>query len=277
MQSDSNWFSVQKTLAAVLGTAVLLVGIPMMTVAAAGDDYPFRGRPNLVDSWGFYTDYCTSFAAWRLSQQGFVFHGASLRGPNGQTVRFGNGGNWDAAARAVGFTVDTNPTVGSIAVWHGGEDGAWWGGHVAYVIAVDAAGNATVEEYNWSHYLRYGTRVTRAHRYIHFSTAPAVAQPPSQLVAHVQPVAPAAPAESMPGHAYRTTQMVRERSGPTTHSQPVGMLALGQRIMIVCQTRSASVINGDPIWDRLQNGAYVTDYYTTTPGVRTFSPGLPHC
>ncbi|HYM49437.1 MAG TPA: CHAP domain-containing protein [Candidatus Limnocylindrales bacterium] len=271
MKTPSTWFSVQKTLVAVLSTAVLLVGIPVMTASASGDDYPFRGRPNIVDPWGFYTGYCTSFAAWRLSQHGVVFHGAALRGPNGRTARFGNGGNWDAAAAAVGFVVDTHPSVGAIAVWHGGEDHAWWGGHVAYVIGVNGA-NATVEEYNWSNYLRYGTRVTQAPRYIHFvpaGSAPAPQpQPPSQPVAAFFPTA---------GHPYRTTDFLRMRSGPSTRAQTIGFLGNGARIMIVCQTRSSSVINRDPIWDRLSNGAYVSDYYTTTPAVRTFSPGLPRC
>jgi hypothetical protein len=47
--------------------------------------------------------------------------------------------------------------------------------------------------------------------------------------------------------------------------------------MIVCQVRSSNAVNGSPIWDRLQGGGYVADYYTTTPAVRTFSPGLPRC
>jgi surface antigen len=270
MKIASTWFSVQKTLAAVMGTAVLFVGIPIMTVSASGDDYPWRGRANLVDSYGFYTGYCTSFAAWRLAQHGIVFHGASLRGPNGLTARFGNGGNWDAAARAVGFVVDTHPSVGAIAVWHGGEDHAWWGGHVAYVTSVNGA-NATVEEYNWSSYLHYGTRVTQAPRYIHFVPAgtPAPApQPPSQPVAAVVITG---------GHPYRTTHMLRMRSGPSTGTSIVGMLSAGAKITIVCQSRSASAVNGDRIWDRLSNGAYVSDYYTTTPAFRMFSPGLARC
>ena len=51
----------------------------------------------------------------------------------------------------------------------------------------------------------------------------------------------------------------------------------GQQISITCQVRSASMINGTSIWDRLSNGSYITDYYTTTPAFNNFSPGLPHC
>lgn len=262
-------FSLRKAFSALLTATVLLLGIPALTVNAAGvDDFPYRGTVNLVDPWGFYTGYCTSFVAFRLSQEGIHFHGGSLVGPNGKTALFGNGGTWDRAAASIGFVVDSHPTVGSVAVWHGGEDGAWWGGHVAYVMAVDRAGNATVEEYNWSHYLKYGQRTTRAHRYIHFVAAPTV-RPISSPV----PTAPAQPA----GHPYRTTDTVRHRSGPGTSYQTLGMLQDGQRIMIVCQVRSGSAINGSSIWDRLSDGSYLTDFYTTTPAFNTFSPGLPHC
>jgi surface antigen len=261
-------FGWRKTFSAVMGAAVLLVGIPALTVSAAGvDDYPYRGTVNKLDPWGFYTGYCTSFVAFRLSQEGVRFHGSSLQGPNGKTAFFGNGGSWDGAAASIGYVVDSHATVGSVAVWHGGEGGAWWGGHVAYVMAVDNAGNATVEEYNWSNYLRYGQRTTRAPRYIHFVGA---------TIQTVSLPAPAAPAQPV-GHAYRTTDVVRQRSGPGTGYRTIGILPAGQRIMIVCQARSASVINGTGIWDRLSDGSYVTDYYTTTPAFNRLSPGLSAC
>lgn len=263
---DRDRFSLRKALSAALGATVLLLGIPALTVSAAGvNDYPYRGTVNKLDPWGFYSGYCTSFVAFRLSQEGVRFHGASLQGPNGKTAFFGNGGSWDAAAASIGFVVDSHPTVGSVAVWHGGEDHAWWGGHVAYVMAVDAAGNATVEEYNWSNYLRYGQRTTRARRYIHF------------VGAVIQPVSFPAPKPAPAGHPYRTTDVVRQRSGPGTGYRTVGILPAGQPIMIVCQVRSGSVINGTAIWDRLSDGSYITDYYTSTPAFNRFSPGLSGC
>jgi hypothetical protein len=57
----------------------------------------------------------------------------------------------------------------------------------------------------------------------------------------------------------------------------VGILPAGQRITVVCQVRSASVINGTGIWDRLSDGSYVTDYYTSTPAFNNYSPGLSRC
>lgn len=262
-------FSWRKAFVSLMGATVLLVGVPALTVSAAGvDDFPYRGTVNKLDPWGFYTGYCTSFVAFRLAQEGVVLHGASLKGPNGKTAFFGNGGSWDAAARSIGYVVDTHPTVGSVAVWHGGEDHAWWGGHVAYVMAVDGAGNATVEEYNWSNYLRYGQRTTRAPRYIHFVAATVV-----RPISLPGPTAAAQPA----GHPYRTTDFVRQRSGPGTGFHTLGILPPRQRIMVVCQVRSASVINGTGIWDRLSDGTYVTDYYTSTPAFNNYSPGLSHC
>jgi uncharacterized protein YraI len=151
-----------------------------------------------------------------------------------------------------------------VAVWHGGEGGAWSGGHVAFVMAVDATGNATVEEYNWSNYLAYGQRTTRAPRYIHFVG-----------VATTRPISNPTPAPV--GHPYRTTDVLRERSGPGTRHQTLGILPNGARIMIVCQVRSSSIVRGTGIWDRLSNGTYVTDYYTTTPAYNQFTAGIPHC
>jgi len=263
---DRDRFSLRKALSAAMGATVLFLGIPALTVSAAGiNDYPYRGTVNKLDPWGFYSGYCTSFVAFRLTQEGVVFHGATLRGPNGKTAFFGNGGSWDAAAASIGFVVDSHPTVGSVAVWHGGEDRAWWGGHVAYVMAVDGAGTATVEEYNWSNYLRYGQRTARAPRYIHF-----VATGKTSPVPAPKPAPPA-------GHPYRTTDVVRQRSGPGTGYRMLGILPAGKTIMIVCQVRSRSVINGTGIWDRLSDGSYVTDYYTSTPAFNRVSPGLSAC
>ena len=261
-------FSWRKAFSALMGATVLMLGVPAVTVSAAGvDDYSYRGSANVLDRWGFYTGYCTSFVAFRLSQEGVTFHGSTLTGPNGRSAFFGNGGSWDAAAASIGYAVDGNPTVGSVAVWHGGEGGAWWGGHVAYVMAVDGAGNAIVEEYNWSNYLRYGQRTVRAPRYIHFV---GVAVRPVVLPVPPRPAQPS-------GHWYSTTDAVRERSGPGTTYRTLGILPPGTRILIVCQVRSGSVINGTAVWDRLSDGSYVTDYYTTTPAFNRFSPGLSGC
>ncbi|WP_192800984.1 CHAP domain-containing protein [Streptococcus agalactiae] len=49
---------------------------------------------------------------------------------------WGNGGDWAASAASAGYTVGTQPRVGSIVCW---TDGSY--GHVAYVTAVDPVTN----------------------------------------------------------------------------------------------------------------------------------------
>src|SRR5437899_11027653 len=96
---DRDRFSLRKALSALMGATVLLLGIPALTVSAAGiADYPYRGSPNPLDRWGFYTGYCTSFAAFRLSQDRAVLHGARPQGPNGKSAFRGHGGTWRAGA-----------------------------------------------------------------------------------------------------------------------------------------------------------------------------------
>lgn len=239
----------------LLSTAAPAVGL------ASGDDYPYRGTVNRVDPWGFYTGYCASFAAWRLSQHGVRFQSASLRGPNGRTQSFGNAGDWDRNALQVGYLVDTRPAPGAIAIWHAGEDRAWSTGHAAYVAAVDAAGNATFEEYNWTHLFAYDLRVGRAPRYIHFLGQ---ATPPLPIAAPNYPL-------------FRTTHAVNERTGPGFGFAVVSTLPGNTGIRVVCQLRSTSAVSGSAIWDRLTDGRYVTDFYVSTPMYGTFSPGLARC
>ncbi len=251
------------------GMVALALSAASPTGATLGvNDFPYRGTVGVLDPWGFYTGYCTSFVAWRLNQAGVRFHGASLTGPNGQTRQFGNGGNWDTAAVQVGFTVDTHPAVGAVAVWHGGEGGAWSTGHVAYVMAVDSTGRARVEEYNWSVRYGYDQRVVAAPRYIHFRSAATVA--PGAVTTRSQPAA----TFSRP---YRVTITLNHRRGPGTVFASAGLIPAGSTIRVRCQTRSSSVVHGSSIWDRLVDGTYVADFYTTTPRFNAFSPGLPRC
>src|SRR3989442_13458727 len=92
-------FSWRKAFASVMGATVLLVGVPALTVSAAGvDDFPYRGTVNRLDPWGFYTGYCTSFVAFCLTQEGVGLQGGSVKGANGKKAVFGDGGSWDAAA-----------------------------------------------------------------------------------------------------------------------------------------------------------------------------------
>lgn len=100
-----------------------------------GDDYPaaWRNNPNTVDSWGYYTGNCTSFVDNRLHN---VNHFEVPRA-------MGNGAQWGAVARSLGYRVDNTPAVGSVAYY---TDGVY--GHVAWVAEI-VGGNIVVEEYNW--------------------------------------------------------------------------------------------------------------------------------
>ncbi|MFB4303105.1 CHAP domain-containing protein [Actinomadura sp. NTSP31] len=107
---------------------------------------------------GFAQNNCTAFAAWRIASRLGV---PSFS--NSWKTTWGNAGTWDDAARRVGVTVNTTPSVGAIAV-----NDVHKVGHVAYVNKVYSDGSFDVEEYNWNNPLAYGTR-----SHVHVSSAQA--------------------------------------------------------------------------------------------------------
>jgi hypothetical protein len=72
-------------------------------------------------------------------------------------------------------------------------------------------------------------------------------------------------------------------NGPGTGYGVVGTLVNGQGIDIACQTKGTLVGTGLPgtptdVWDQLTNGWYITDYYTSTPGLGgSYTPGIAQC
>ena len=72
------------------------------------------------------------------------------------------------------------------------------------------------------------------------------------------------------------TNNLNERSQPTSSSPIVTSAKNGDPLNIVCQAAGESV-DGDPVWDRLDNGNYATDIYTTTTGRNGFSSAIPRC
>lgn len=72
-------------------------------------------------------------------------------------------------------------------------------------------------------------------------------------------------------------------NGPGTNYQVVGHLVNGEGIDISCQTKGTLVgvgLTGTPtdVWDQLTNGWYITDYYTSTPGLAGgYTAGIPQC
>ena len=75
--------------------------------------------------------------------------------------------------------------------------------------------------------------------------------------------------------------ILRTRRAPNTAQRPLGQLHEGDLLDISCQVRGERFVAPDgkayDIWDRLNDGAYVLDYFTTTAGLGTFTPGIPRC
>jgi hypothetical protein len=98
-----------------------------------------------------------------------------------------------------------------------------------------------------------------------------------------QPAAPSSSRYYVYGTCADGACGLRKRSGPGYSSYAiVGMLADGDPVDIACQTTGELVTPNDGtasnVWDRLVDGAYVTDVYITTPAVGgAFTAGLPRC
>ena len=98
---------------------------------------------------------------------------------------------------------------------------------------------------------------------------------------HTSGAARAGQLRSLLGDRHRSNGL-NERATPSTSGTLVGHLANGTTIYLACQIAGAAYSTGgtpatDSIWDKLTNGAYVADYWVSTPYVGTFSPGIPRC
>ncbi len=69
---------------------------------------------------------------------------------------------------------------------------------------------------------------------------------------------------------------LNERSAPSTSAAIIGSLPYDSTIYISCQT-SGSLVGASVVWDQLTNGAYISDYWTNTPGLDTWTPSIPQC
>lgn len=99
---------------------------------------------NQYSSRGYGYRNCTDWAAFR----------APAVAGKGVPRGWGNAKNWDDAARKAGYSVDSTPEVGDIAVW---EDGSY--GHVAIVESLNPL---KVSEFNKNRDGKYGTRTNPA-------------------------------------------------------------------------------------------------------------------
>jgi surface antigen len=125
------------TLLAVLVGAIAMMAVAPVANAASGEtllckDYGFGcagGGFSGQQTWGYPVDSnghnCTNYAAYRLSKNG---------APNPGNLGYAK--DWDANARAKGFTVNGTPAVGAVAQWEPNTGHSSNLGHVAYVEEV---------------------------------------------------------------------------------------------------------------------------------------------
>jgi peptidoglycan DL-endopeptidase CwlO len=125
------------------------------------NSWAYAAQDSLIDSWGMDNRECVSYTAFRV-------HQAYLNGQSNRDMPYwggyGNANQWDDNARNSGIPVDSNPTVGSIAISNAGAYG-----HAMYVEAVN--GNQIyVQQYNQQLNGQYseGWRYTTGLVFIHF-------------------------------------------------------------------------------------------------------------
>ncbi|MBL0885509.1 glycoside hydrolase domain-containing protein [Myceligenerans indicum] len=77
---------------------------------------------------------------------------------------------------------------------------------------------------------------------------------------------------------YKVTSTVslNARKGPSTSYPVVRKYAPGASLRVVCQSRGKK-IGSTRVWDRLSNGAWVTDRYVSTPSRTGFTRAVPRC
>ncbi|MGW0553170.1 glycoside hydrolase domain-containing protein [Streptomyces sp. NPDC002926] len=79
-------------------------------------------------------------------------------------------------------------------------------------------------------------------------------------------------------YPYQTTATggLAEHTGAGTSSAVRGTSPNGSLAWVVCQ-QAGSAVGTTKIWDRLDNGRYVSDYYVATPSNTTYSKPAPPC
>lgn len=247
---------------------------------------------------------------WAYEQRPDIYDYAVAHGVPTGGLAPGGGYWWDAwrwlpNAQRVGIPTGTHPVAGAIVVFPKGY-GRSSVGHVAYVQSVNADGSYLVTEHNWNGHPNTTSRqVTPGYPGVAFiyggpagdgnsgsnppTLPPPVVQPPPVISPQPPPsVVPPAPAPGPVSYVHHVVGTcsegacgLKERSGPgySNYTQ-VGVVYDGNEIDIVCQTAGQPVYGlhaTSAIWDRLTNGSYVSDYYTDTPNIGTFSPPIPQC
>ena len=73
-----------------------------------------------------------------------------------------------------------------------------------------------------------------------------------------------------------TTTTLNARSGPSSSYPIKATLPGGALAWVYCQ-RAGAKVSTTSVWDRMDNGYYVTDYYLATPSKTTYSRPIPRC
>ena len=73
-----------------------------------------------------------------------------------------------------------------------------------------------------------------------------------------------------------TVPTLNRRTGPGPRYSISGTMSNGALGWVTCQ-RSCSKVGTTSVWDKLDDGTYVTDFYLATPSKTTYSPPLPRC
>ncbi|MEP7103794.1 MAG: CHAP domain-containing protein [Candidatus Dojkabacteria bacterium] len=138
-------------------TFSLLIAILMPSIVFAWTypsnevDYPYANSPeDEIDQWNTFTRNCTSYVMWKINQAGLFFNN-NPTGPNGQNTTMGDAGSWDEHAAQIGYTVDSNPSIGNPANWEPNSGGAGTAGHVAWVEQVHSNNTLFISEWNWNY------------------------------------------------------------------------------------------------------------------------------
>ncbi len=76
--------------------------------------------------------------------------------------------------------------------------------------------------------------------------------------------------------SYQATALVRARGGPGPSYPLVKVYPDGASVAVVCQAPGTQV-GSTTVWDKLNNGSYVADYYISTPSKAGYSPPVTRC
>ena len=79
-------------------------------------------------------------------------------------------------------------------------------------------------------------------------------------------------------YPYQTTAAsgLTQRTGPGGGYASAGSLSNGSLAWVTCQ-KAGTTVGTTKVWDRLENGRYVSDRYVATPSGTTYSKPVPRC